>query len=201
MAGQRRLSGVVLAGGASRRMGCDKALIDFGGEPLAARVARRLAEACDDVVVASGDGRRLGWLGLAQVADAVPGAGPLAGIVAGLESARGPLVAVVAVDMPYVHAGVLAALAQAWGGEPAVIPLVGGRLEPLHAVYCTSSAGDLRALLEAGQRSVREALRVLGARVVPAADLAGGDPGCRFALSLNRPEDLRSAFPAWTGDG
>jgi molybdopterin-guanine dinucleotide biosynthesis protein A len=199
--GERRLSGVVLAGGASRRMGRDKALIDFEGEPLAARVARRLAEACDDVVVAPGDGRRLAWLGLPQVADVAPGAGPLGGIVAGLESARRPLVAVVAVDMPYVHAGVLAALAEVWAGEPAVVPLVAGRLEPLHAVYCTSAAGELRALLEAGQRSVAEALRVLGARVVPAADLGRQDPGCRFALSLNRPEDLRGGFPDPTADG
>jgi molybdopterin-guanine dinucleotide biosynthesis protein A len=190
--GERRLSGVVLAGGASRRMGRDKALIDFEGEPLAVRVARRLAEACDDVVVASGDGRRLAWLGLPQVADVVPGAGPLAGIVAGLESARLPLVAVVAVDMPYVHAGVLLALAGAWAGEPAMVPLIAGRLEPLHAVYSAAAAGELRSRLEAGQRSVHEALRALGVRVVPGADLAGEDPGCRFALSLNRPEDLLS---------
>lgn len=171
-------------------MGRDKALIDFGGEPLAARVARRLAEACDDIVVASGDGRRLAWLGLPQVPDVVPGAGPLAGIIAGLEVARRPLVAVVAVDMPHAHAGVLLALADLWAGEPAVVPAVGGRLEPLHAVYWSAAAGELRSRLEAGHRSVRDALRSLGARVVPEAELAGEDPGSRFALSLNRPGDL-----------
>ncbi|HWD09331.1 MAG TPA: molybdenum cofactor guanylyltransferase, partial [Actinomycetota bacterium] len=110
------LSGVILAGGGSRRMGRDKAVLVYEGEPLVVRVARRLASVCDDVVVASGDGARLGDLGpgLAQVADALAGAGPLAGIVAGLEAARQALVAVVAVDMPDLDTALLSDLASRW---------------------------------------------------------------------------------------
>jgi molybdopterin-guanine dinucleotide biosynthesis protein A len=89
------LSGLLLAGGGSTRMGRDKTAPDFlfEGEPLAARVARLLREACDEVIVASGDGERLAWLGLPQVADAIPGSGPLRGLVAGLEAAKHQLVA------------------------------------------------------------------------------------------------------------
>src|SRR2546426_3800454 len=121
------MSGLVLAGGASRRMGRDKAQILFGSEPLVVRAVRTLARVCTDVVVASGDGHRLDHLGVTQVADAMPGAGPLAGIAAGLESARHDLVAVIAVDMPAASPAVLTLLAGLWRGEAAVVPVVAGR--------------------------------------------------------------------------
>lgn len=182
------LSGVVLAGGSSRRMGRDKALLEYGGEPLAARVARRISAICDDVVVASGDGVRLACLGLPQVADTHPGAGPLAGIVAGLEAARHELVAVVAADMPEAGPEVLASLARRWDGRSvAVVPRTGDRLEPLHALYARSAAPALRRRLDEGRRSVHEALAALGAQSVEAAAL---DPTLRFARNLNEPGDL-----------
>src|SRR5919201_1260463 len=92
------MTGLILAGGRGTRMGGGKAGLEVESEPLARRVAARLADACDVVLVASGDGRRLGWLGLPQVEDPIPDAGPLAGLVAGLEAATTPLVAAVAVD-------------------------------------------------------------------------------------------------------
>ena len=183
------LSGLVLAGGLSRRMGRDKALLPYEGEPLAARVAGRLALICDDVILASGDGRRLESLGWPQVADAHRGSGPLAGIVAGLEGAHHPLVAVVAADMPDASPGVLLALAQRWTGQVAVVPSISGRLEPLHAVWWQGAAPALRARLEAGQRSLHSALSALGALVVDASAL---DPSLRFARNLNEPGDVGS---------
>ena len=192
------MSGVVLAGGASRRMGRDKALMELDGEPLVARAVRLLSGVCSDVVVASGDGRRLdgAGLGVRQVADILPGAGPLAGIVAGLEAARHTLVAVVAVDMPDANPSLLALLAGLWRGEPAVVARAGGRLEPLHAVYARHAVPALRSFLAAGRRSVREALAGLGARVVEQEEWLPADPSGAFARNLNVPGDLRDAEPA-----
>lgn len=196
------LSGLVLAGGASRRMGRDKAQILFESEPLVIRAVRTLARVCTDVVVASGDGHRLDHLGVTQVADAVPGAGPLAGIAAGLESARHDLVAVIAVDMPAASPAVLVLLAGLWRGEAAVVPVVAGRWEPLHAVWARSAAPGITACLVAGERKVMSALATLGARLVgeaeweaaEASEAAGPDgPNPRtggFAANLNAPMDL-----------
>jgi molybdopterin-guanine dinucleotide biosynthesis protein A len=184
------MSGLVLAGGESRRMGRDKALITLDGEPLAARAVRLLSGVCDDVVVASGDGHRLDSLGLAQVADTVPGTGPLAGIVAGLQAARHPLVAVIAVDMPGASPGVLELLAALWGGEAAVVPCAEGRWEPLHAVYARRAAPALRSFLEDGRRSVKEALSEAGVRLVERDRWEVADPSGAFARNLNTPEDL-----------
>ena len=196
------MSGLVLAGGASRRMGRDKAQILFDSEPLVIRAVRILARVCTDVVVASGDGHRLDHLGVTQVADALPGAGPLAGIAAGLESARHDLVAVIAVDMPAASPAVLALLAGLWRGEAAVVPVVAGRWEPLHAVWARSAAPGIVGCLQAGERRVMGALTALGARLVGEAEWEAAEASeaaapkgpnpCkgRFAANLNAPMDL-----------
>lgn len=186
------LSGVLLAGGASRRMGRDKAWLELDGEPLAVRVLRVLDEVCDDVVVASGDGRRLGALGRLQVCDVDEGAGPLAGLVAGLEAARHELVAVLAVDLPNAHAGVLRRLAWLWRGESAVVPDVDGRLEVLHAVWARSAGTRLRARLATGDSAVTAAARALAARRAGPEVWGDLDAAGRFADNLNSPADLRS---------
>lgn len=190
------LTGLVLAGGASRRMGRDKATIEVDGEPLVLRLARRLETVAGRVVIASGDGRRLGDLPWEQVADVDAGAGPLAGIVAGLEAADTPLVAVVAVDLPHADPRVHERLAGLWHGEAAVLPLVHDRVQPLHGVYATAAAVSLRRELAAGRRGVTHTLSVLGARVAGPAVWADLDPAGRFARNLNRPEDLAELGPA-----
>lgn len=171
-------------------MGADKALLRIGGESLVERVVRRLRPVCAEVIVASGDGVRLAGVGDREVADAVAGAGPLAGIVAGLGAARTDLVAVAAVDMPWVSTPVFALLAHRWNGEPAVVPRAGGRLQPLHGIYARSCATEADRLLRAGHRSVRGLLAELGAAVVEPEDWHDADPSGRFADNLNSPADL-----------
>jgi molybdopterin-guanine dinucleotide biosynthesis protein A len=194
--GRVEMTGLLLAGGSSSRMGADKAELRFEGEPLVRLVADLLARACGEVAVASGDGRRLAWLGLPQVADVVPSAGPLAGLVAGLEVARTELVAVVAVDMPFASPAVLELLAERWDGQDAVVPRSDAGLEPLHAVYARAAAGRLRAALESGERSVQRALAGMDVLVVEPDEWRAADPTGRFSWNVNRPEDLAELPPA-----
>lgn len=189
--GRVPLSGVLLAGGASRRMGRDKAWVQLGGEALAVRGLRVLDDVCDDVVVASGDGCRLGALGRTQVADAGEGRGPLAGIVAGLAAARHDLVAVLAVDLPGADAAVLRRLADVWRGEAAVVPCVRGRLEVLHGVWARAACGALRERLAGGQPAVVAAARALGVRAAGREVWGDLDADGAFAGNVNHPEDLR----------
>lgn len=186
-----RLSGVVLAGGASRRMGRDKALLAVEGKRLVDRSVRVLQQVCDDVVVASGR-RTIRGLSVPQVPDQRGGAGPLSGLAAGLLAAEQELAGVLAVDLPFAEPALLVALAAQWEGEAALVPSAGGRAQPLHAVWATSTAVSLAVLVGDGVRSVGEALDRLGARVLGDAEslaLAGHD---RWALNVNTPADLWS---------
>ncbi|MFN2543369.1 MAG: molybdenum cofactor guanylyltransferase [Actinomycetota bacterium] len=184
------VTAVLLAGGRSSRMGRDKASLLYEGRPLAERAVDVLREIADEIFVASGDGERLSWLGERQVADAVPDAGPLGGIVAGLEAANRELVAVLAVDMPFAGAPILRLLAERWAGGDAVIPRTERGLEPLHAVYARSAAPVLRAQLEGGVLSVVRAVEMLDVLEVGPEEWSAADPSGRFAFNVNRPEDL-----------
>src|SRR5207247_9215627 len=121
MHGPPPLAGLVLCGGRSTRMGREKALVEFAGEPLVLRVARRLARAADPVLLAPGRPGRLGALGFAEVADEVADAGPLAGIVAGLANSPHDLMAVAAVVMPYQSADPFVAPPLAHGSEGSLV--------------------------------------------------------------------------------
>jgi molybdenum cofactor guanylyltransferase len=179
-------SGLVLAGGASRRMGRDKALLVVDGERLVDRAVRRLQEVAEDVVVASGT-RTIPGLRVAQVGDRLPGCGPLGGLVAGLEAVAGDLALVLACDLPDADTALLGQLADRWQGDAALIPSARGRPQPLHAVWSAAAAVQLGALVDAGVRPVLDAADRLGARVLDDDETAALHPAPRWWRNLNTP--------------
>jgi molybdopterin-guanine dinucleotide biosynthesis protein A len=192
------LTGLVLAGGLSRRMGRDKALITHEGVPFVEHVAGRLARVCAEVVIAPGRVGRLGRLRWREVADATPrdgtpsddGAGPLAGVIAGMSTASTPLVAVVAVDMPACDPDVIVRLASLGSGADGVVPVVDRRVQPLHAVYAVTAAPRLRRQFDAGERSITAAVDRLAVRYADVSQWGDLDPTGGFARNVNTPEEL-----------
>jgi len=193
-----RLAAVVLAGGASRRMGTDKALLVLEGQRLVDRAVEVVGEVAmpDLVVVASGT-RHLHGMAVDQVTDEVADAGPLAGIAAGLAWCRdrgASAAVVVAVDLVWASPALLAAAAArlarvGHGGLPdVVVPFVGGRAQPLHAAWRTDVAVDLARAVAAGRRGVIAELANL--RVDRWTGWASLDPPARFMTNVNRPQDL-----------
>jgi molybdopterin-guanine dinucleotide biosynthesis protein A len=170
-------------------MGADKVLLQFEGEALVVRVARRLALVADPVLLAPGTPDRLGTLGFAEVADAASGAGPLGGLIAGLEASPHPLMAVAAADMPFASPELFRELARLCGGHDAVVPVTSSGPEPLHAVYSRSAIAGLRLALSDGRLALRSALTTIRVREVREEEWRAGDPTGRFALNINRPED------------
>jgi molybdopterin-guanine dinucleotide biosynthesis protein A len=187
------LSGAVLAGGAGRRMGAVKPLVEVGGLPMGARVAGVLAGAGADPVVLVGAPAAVGTvLGLPVVADRWPGEGPLGGIATAAAWARSRPgvegVVVVACDQVAVTPVTVAALVEALGnaegdegGRPvgAVVRTADGRRHPFPSVWRTAAAADLAALVAAGARRA-DAAFALGVVSVerPAGELVDLDtPG------------------------
>jgi molybdopterin-guanine dinucleotide biosynthesis protein A len=171
-------------------MGHDKALLQVDGQPLFRRVARVLEQIAWPVFLAPGEPGRLGEVGYPNLADAVPGAGPLAGIVAALRASPHPLLAVVAVDMPLANADVIRLLAANAEGFDAAVPVTSEGLQPLHAVYARTALPALESALAEGLRSVRDALRSLRVRYVQPDEWSSADPSGQFALNVNRPDDM-----------
>ena len=184
-----RLDGVVLAGGASRRMGTDKATIVLEGQRLVDRAADRLAVVVERVWVARG-ARPLGRAD--ELAD-VPGfSGPLAGVLAGLRASDADLLAVVPVDAPFAVPHVvqrLASLVEA-GDRAAAVVSADGHLQSLHAVIATSAAAAVEARVGAGERSVRRLLGWLDAVRVDVDGWGDLDAAGASVDDWDRPEDL-----------
>ena len=129
------VTGAVMAGGRSSRLGRDKALLEIEGEPLLVRAVRLLSALCDEVIVI-GPPERAGIVPNVRVApDERPGVGPLGGIATALRAAGNERILAVATDMPLLNAGLLRHLLTVDPDADVVIPRVEGRTQQLHAVY------------------------------------------------------------------
>lgn len=190
--------GALFCGGASRRMGRDKARLELGGEALIARAARVLGEVAPRVLLASGAAPRYPELGLECVLDGGPEVGPLGGlaaVLARLEAEGVGHACALACDMPFVDADVFRALlgrARESGAEVVLLE-TGEGLEPLCGIYHRRALGAVRAALARGERrmiSFHADVRVVA---VPARTF-----GERRAHNLNTREDFLAAGGRWT---
>ena len=186
--------GVVLAGGAGRRIGGDKALVTLGGRPLIAYPLAAMRAAVGEAgvvavaVVAKPDTRLPEELpsGVVVWSEPAEPRHPAVGIAYALQRAGGRAVVVCAADMPFVTADVLAGLARAEaGGAPAVVAVLDRALQPHLARY---EPGALRSLsaAAAGGRPLREIVAALEPRRYELADP-------RVAFNVNTAEDLAEA--------
>lgn len=191
-----RLSGIVLAGGQSRRMGRDKASLPFGGTSLVTWVARRIGQVCAEVIVVARDAADCAGCGAKVISDRWPGWGPLAGLATGLEVVTTRYAAVIACDLPFVEPALLLGLAGlARAGWDAIVPSVSGRAQPLCAVYGRTVGHPAEAILRGGARSLHDLLAAPSLRVcqVPEWTLREWDPALRSFDNINTPEDYERA--------
>lgn len=176
--------GVILAGGASRRMGVDKALLEIDGRPMVVRVADALWEAgCHPVACQGGETRRINALGLDVVPDPIPDAGPVAAIRTALEHHGGPVV-IAACDLADLDAASVRAVIDVGRSDPAQLVSVATADGCPHLLsYWSAQALDpLTELIAGGVTAYRIALERLGACSVPVPSAS--------VRNLNRPEDL-----------
>jgi molybdenum cofactor guanylyltransferase len=181
----------VLAGGASRRMGRDKATLAVGGVALAAGVLAAAARVADPVVLVAPDGHPARRLAARVVTD--PGEGPLAALAAALEALEADHVLVLAGDHPGLAVALLAHLVALAARGEAVACRRGPRLEPLVAVYRRApalAAARARLAGPAGGRRLLGLLADLDTVVVEEPEWRALDPGGRSFVDLDEPGDL-----------
>lgn len=186
--------GVIMAGGASSRMGQNKALLPFQGEPLVSRVARQMTGWFEQVVLVTNTPEEYAFLGLPMVSDRIPGLGPLGGIEAGLGASRYPLAFFAAVDMPFLNGDLVRYLVSLGEAADVVVPMVNGHPEPMHAVYSTTCLPVIRSHLDAGIYQIRRFFPLVRVREVGLAEIQRfGDPE-RLFFNCNTPEEWERAL-------
>jgi molybdopterin-guanine dinucleotide biosynthesis protein A len=193
-----RPSGILLAGGASRRFGRPKLTEPLDGVPLFHRPLAALIDSCDDVVIVLAPDAPEPTLpaGADRVSfarDQVAYEGPLAGTRAGLERVRGDRAVLVAADMPGVSAALLSLMARGAKGSDrkAIVLIDEGTGRPLPAVVAVKPALDLaRTLLERGERRLRALVDGLEPEGLPQTVWSEVDPNGLWRRDVDLPEDL-----------
>jgi molybdenum cofactor guanylyltransferase len=188
-----KISAIILAGGQSRRMGRDKALIDFNGRPIIAHVIETLRELSDDVIVVSNRADEYVRFGARIVPDFDPPSGPLGGIATGLSAANNALSIVVACDMPFLNRSLLRYLIDRADKVDAVVMKTGDDYEPLHAVYRSTCLPFIQQHLTQGDRRVISFYDDVKLLTIPEEEWRPIDPEARSISNLNTPEDLSRA--------
>lgn len=187
-----RLAAVVLVGGRSRRLGQDKAQLVVDGVPVLTRILSAVRPLVRDVCLVGGKvppqapGTR--WM-----PDAMTGAGPLGGLVAGFEALDAEWCFALACDTPFLSTALLTCLRDAipTGAEvDAVVPRLQAGLEPLVALYSHAARPRLRDALDRGERALHRILGRLRVCEVGEETLRGADAELRGFLNVNTPADL-----------
>ncbi len=190
-------SGVVLAGGMSRRLGRDKAMEPFGGEPLIRRSLSRVSQVVDETIVVVNDaarGRELPLPDETRVAvDRWPGAGSLGGIFTGLEAARAEWALVVACDMPFLSAPLLRRILSMREGHDAVAPALDGRPEPTHAAYSKACLPHIERRLRANDLKITRFFDDVDVAYLPQSAIEELDADHLSFFNVNTEQDLDRA--------
>jgi len=186
------VTGVILAGGKSARMGHNKSLLPYRGKPLIASIYQVMAELFRDVVVVTNDPADYDFLPCPKTADIHVGKGSMAGVHAGLSWSATRWIFVVGCDMPFIEPRLVRYLAARLGDEAALVPQSAAGLEPLHAFYSRDALPLLDAALSSARVRLIDILAQLPAKVIPAAEIAAISPDYRSFVNLNTPEDYSS---------
>lgn len=195
------MTGLIIAGGKSRRLGLDKRFLEIGGRTCLQRVLDAYQGLFDDILIVADAMEPFTSLGARVVVDLIPGRATLGGLYTGLHYAAGERVFAAAADMPWISpAAIRIVLAQAGSGD-IVIPEVAGKLQPMHAVYSKACLPFLRTLVEGGTLKVQDLCNCPELRVhrIPQSDFLAADPTLRSFFNINTPADLALA-QKWIGE-
>ena len=188
-----KLTGFVLAGGQSTRMGADKAFLEWEGRTLLGRALQSLSNVTPDVYIV-GSKQKFSGYGLV-VEDEFPNHGPLGGIHAALRARAGELNLILAVDMPFVGVEFLEYLVQEAGKSAATVtvPRAGGGWQPLCAVY-RPGFGDLaEQALRQDKNKIAWLFDGMELRVLEEAELVIHGFSVSIFQNLNTPEELHQS--------
>ena len=190
------LTVVIQAGGASSRMGEDKALKPFLGRPLIQRVIERLSPLADEVIVTTNRPVDYAFLNLRLVADLKQGRGALGGLYTAIASASDPFVAVVACDMPFASPVFFESARRliVQEGADVVVAKTEEGYEPFHALYRRETClPAIEAAIAADQWKVISWFSQVKVRVLTPDEMKGFDPSGLCFWNLNTPEEFSEA--------
>lgn len=183
------ITGVILAGGESRRMGSDKSLLPIQGARFIDHVYSRMAALFEEVIIVTNSPDLYNEIDCRKVPDIYYAQGALAGVHSGLAHAKQEQVFVVGCDMPFISAAVVQQICSHADEGDLVIPHSSSGHEPLHALYSKSCLPAMEKVLDAGQKRIMLFFDRVKLVELPASEIRHLDPQEQSFQNINTPED------------
>ncbi len=189
------VTGVLLAGGKSTRMGEDKRFLQVGEQTLFHRSLAVLRSVFEQVLVVIAQDSPPLDEGVPVLRDLVPDCGSLGGLYTGLKQATTSCSFVVACDMPFLDPAAVRSFVESKGDADVMMAKLDQGLQPMHAVYSKRCIPAIEAMIQKRDLKIQRLADepTLRVHLVPAADLRNIDPEGRSFLNVNTPADLRAA--------
>ena len=191
------ITGIILAGGKSTRIGYNKSFLKIGECYLIDRVIDILSQFTSSVLIVTNEDQfdlvKTHTLRARVLEDICPGKGPLGGIYTGLFYAENAQSLVVGCDMPFLNSDLINYLIDRAADFDTVVPRIGNMIEPLHAVYSKNCMPSIESLIHAGKLQISKLFDLVDTKYVMESEINMFDPDHLSFLNINTESDLTKA--------
>jgi len=187
------MTGAILAGGRSTRMGTNKALLEFGGERIIERLLHTIRALFPEIMIVANDPDTYAYLGVPIWPDRIPEKGALGGIYTAVFHGASPQTFCIACDMPFANPAVVAYLRDMAPGYDVVVPRTLDGYQPLHAVYSKTCLPHMEAMIRADSLKIDRLFPAVCVRTVVEEELRPMDPSLLCFVNVNTREELEAA--------
>lgn len=189
------ITGVILAGGLSKRYGQNKAFLEVGGIRLIDRITKEMQNIFKRVILVANEKKCFEYLGIPIIEDLIKGLGPIGGIYTGLMSISDQAGFFVACDMPFINRQLVNYMVDIKDNHAAVVPSIANEVEPLHAIYSQSCLKPIRNLIDSKRYQVRLFYDQISVRYVKEDEIMKFASPSKAFLNINTPDEFAKIQP------
>lgn len=187
MTDQKNITGIILSGGKSSRMGTDKGFLSFNGKYFLQHSIDALNPLVDNIMIVSNN-EEYDIFGLKRIEDTIENAGPLAGIYSGLKQSKTDYNLVLSCDIPLINGSILQKLIDAIDDDSEIIQIESqGKTMPLIALYKKQCESIFLKFLNEGERRLQYAVNQCNVK-----NVILNEEETYFAQNINTPEQLNA---------
>jgi len=186
------ISGIILSGGKSIRMGENKAFIKVDGHPIINRICDLFKELFQEVIIVTNQEDIFSDFGSKIYSDLIPDKGALGGLYTGIFFSTFYYSFCVACDMPFIKKSLVQYLIKNIEDEDVIVPRTNDGLQPLHAIYSKKCLDPIKTTIDAGKFKILDLYDLVKVKIVEENGFLSLDPLRESFINVNTPEELFS---------
>ena len=195
---QHFVTGIILSGGKSTRMGEDKAFIELEGVPIVRRIYTLFKELFQEVIIVTNQQELFKNFDSKIYSDLIPNQGALGGLYTGLFFSTFQYSFCVACDMPFLKKALVQYIINHIEGEDVIVPRTEDGLQPLHAIYSKNCLDPIKIIMEQGKYKIIDFYNQVNVKIVEEKDFTVLDPLRESFINVNTPDELHSIIKGRT---